>query len=125
MFSRSKLRCLILLLSVGMVTWIRAGEVVVGATRDEVIAVYGKPSSAMTVGNKEILGYAQKKVILEAGRVSRIEAVGSQAPLSVLPSRPLPAVNPRGPPRPPVDPPPPQTSPFIPNFLSPTTTSPQ
>lgn len=44
-----------------------------GATRDDVIAAYGWPNGQSRSGTKEILTYAQGEVILENGRVERVD----------------------------------------------------
>lgn len=43
-----------------------------GATKDDVIKAYGWPNGQSQSGNKEILSYAQGEVVLENGRVDRV-----------------------------------------------------
>lgn len=43
-----------------------------GATKEEVVAAYGWPNGTSQSGNKEILTYAQGEVVLENGRVERV-----------------------------------------------------
>ena len=45
----------------------------VGSTRDEIIAIYGQPRAVLSAGSREILTYAAGRVVLEDGRVTRLE----------------------------------------------------
>lgn len=62
------------------------GDLGIGSTRADIIAVYGEPRNELSAGTKEILTFANGRVILEDGKVTRME----------LP-RPTPAPRPAGP----------------------------
>jgi hypothetical protein len=53
--------------------------VVVGATKEAVLGAYGPPVLQSRLGPREILKYPQGQVILEEGRVVRLEFKGGQA----------------------------------------------
>lgn len=61
-----------------------------GASRDEVIKTLGRPSKASKAGPREILTYPQGQVLLENGRVERVDFAGMPAV-----TRPAPAPEPR------------------------------
>lgn len=44
-----------------------------GATRDVVIAAYGRPTGQSKLGSKEILNYSQGQVVLDDGRVVKVD----------------------------------------------------
>lgn len=56
-----------------------ASPVTSGATRDEVIAAYGPPKGSSQMGTKEILVYADGRVVLENRRVIRVDIKPSAA----------------------------------------------
>jgi thiol-disulfide isomerase/thioredoxin len=66
------------------------GVVVTGATRDEVIAAYGAPKGSTQMGEREILIYPDGRVILEKGRVNRMDMKASATP-TPAPEAPPPA----------------------------------
>ena len=82
----------------------RPGPVTSGATRDEVIAAYGAPKGSTQAGTKEILVYAEGRVVLENGQVVRIDmkASAASAPVTPAPEPPAPveAAAPVPPPKP-------------------------
>lgn len=61
-----------------------------GATKDEVINAYGWPNGQSQAGAKEILSYAQGEVILENGRVERVN-FSPNVPWQAPKPRPAPA----------------------------------
>lgn len=71
-------RFLLLGLVLLSMTQIQAVEIV-GMERAEVVAQFGEPSSALKSSSKEILNYAQGKVVLVQGKVSSFEGTFSAA----------------------------------------------
>ena len=62
-----------------------------GATREEVVAAFGRPSGQSKLGHIEILHFGERQVRLENGRVERISLVRSAAPRPPVPAEPTPA----------------------------------
>jgi len=84
-----------------------ADEPGVGSTRDEVITRYGQPRAVLSAGAREILTYPAGRVVLEGGRVTRMELpripsapASVQAPPSPAPSPAAPAPAPAARPAP-------------------------
>jgi hypothetical protein len=74
-----------------------------GATKDEVIAAYGWPNGESRSGSKEILSYAQGEVIMENGRVDRVNFSPNVPWQKPKPKPPPPTASTRKVPEAPVD----------------------
>lgn len=67
-------------------------EIALGSTRDEVIAQFGPPRGTTKAGDREILVYADGRVVLESGRVTELLRPSSAAaPARAAPPAPAPA----------------------------------
>ncbi len=83
-------------LTVACAATLVAGDIHVGSTRDEVIAVYGLPRAELSAGSREILTYADGRVILMDGLVSKLELPPKSRPpapvAAAVPAAPAPVV---------------------------------
>lgn len=80
---------------------IAADEPGVGSTRDEIIACYGPPRAVLSAGAREILTYGNGRVILENGRVTRLDLPPPPRAAAAAPAaRPQTAARPPAPARP-------------------------
>lgn len=74
-----------------------SAAVTLGSTRDEVVAAYGQPKGVTQAGTREILIYANGRVILEDGQVVRLDMKASASPApsvsaqAAAPTAPAPA----------------------------------
>lgn len=55
-------------------------ELAVGATREQVEAVYGKPTGSTQIGTREVLSYGDGRVYLDKGRLVKVDVPDVAAP---------------------------------------------
>jgi hypothetical protein len=63
----------------------------IGATRDQVLTRLGEPKSQITAGNREIMFFAQQRVVLRNGVVVEVEALPAETPPKRPPATPTPS----------------------------------
>ncbi len=93
-----------------------AGDPGIGSSRDEVIARYGPPRATMSAGTREILTFASGRVILENGRVTRMDTPRAGAAEQPPPRARAPA--PVAPAPPAARPPPAEREPWLTDFTA-------
>ena len=79
-------------LFIGGVAQAAAAELVVGAPREDVIAVLGEPLGRSSAGAREVLNYAGGRVFLREGKVEELDAkLAPPPPVVTPPAAPAPA----------------------------------